>query len=378
MILFVAAFLLALMLRPNVVGLTYVGASPLSNKWDGTSALVNILSQNFSMKTMVVLNWMHVTFPKSKGMIFLVSPTKALSKQEIQGISELVREGYVLVVADEGVYSNAVLKALNVPIRVEGKELLVNGSPSFTVTIDMGGKNVSVEYAYASPLKVWGKAKVIATAGHAPVAAIYEGAVTVYVFGDGTIFTNAALTPPSSLNPYVRLLMLLKASVRGASVAIIDAEPYVLKPESISELLSSGQPAPKIVAAIINPYRYYYALLTSYEEAPLVTTFVIGVATFVLLAYVINAALRTLRNFGEISVPGLTRKLKLSETGSAWFSLMKKACLEGVVTHTSLRGVCENVIDGEENKARKLMIEALSDKQAREEVLRIILLFSSG
>lgn len=376
--LFIIAFLLALMLEPNTAGLSYVGASPLNSEWDGTSALVNILSRNLSMRTAVVLDWGHVTLPKGKGIVFLISPTKPLNEQEVKGISELVREGYVLIVADEGVYSNAVLEALNIPIRIEGQELIINGSPSFTVSISVGGENVSVEYAYASPLKVWGDAKVLAIAGHTPVAAVYRGPITVYVFGDGTIFTNAALTPPSPLNPYVKLLTLLEVSVRGATVAVIDAEPYVLKPESLSELLSSGQPAPKIVAALINPYRYYYVLLTSYNEAPSVTTFVMSITASVLLAYVINATLRTLRNFGEVRVPGLAREPRLGKPDSAWVDLMRRACLEGMVTHAVLKGVCADIMKGRESNARKLLAEALSNKQAREEVLRVLLLLSSG
>ncbi len=378
LLLLVAAFLLALMLEPNTAGLTYVGASPLNSRWDGTSALVNILTSNLSMRTVIVLDWEHAVLPRGKGMVFLISPTKPLSRQEVERICKLVREGYVLVVADEGVYSNAVLEALEVPIRVEGKVLLVNGSPTFVAPVKIHGESVSVEFAYASPLKVWGDAKVIAAAGGAPVAAVYRGAVTAYVFGDGTIFTNAALTPPSDLNPYVRLLTLLKADVGNVSVSIIDAKPYVLRPESLPELLSSGQPAPKVVAAIINPYRYYYVLMSSYREAPLATAFVVGVIALVLVAYVINTALHTLKSYGEVRIPESAREFRLGGPGPTWITVIRQACIKDMVTHADLKKVCEALAKGRESAAHKLMVEALSDKRVREEVLRVILLLSSG
>ncbi len=374
----IAAFLLALMLEPNTTGLTYVGASPLNSRWDGTSALANILTSNLSMRTVIVLDWEHVVLPRGKGMVFLISPTKPLSRQEVERICKLVREGYVLVVADEGVYSNAVLEALEVPIRVEGKVLLVNESPTFVVPVKIHGESVSVGFAYASPLKVWGDAKVIAVAGGAPVAAVYRGAVTAYVFGDGTIFTNAALTPPSNLNPYVRLLTLLKADAGNVSVSIIDAKPYVLRPESLPELLSSGQPAPKVVAAIINPYRYYYIFMSSYREAPLATIFVMGVVTLALVAYVINVALHTLKSYGEVRIPEPAREFRLGGPSPAWITVIRQACVKNMVTHADLNKVCEVLAKGRESVARKLMVEALSDKRVREEVLRIILLLSSG
>jgi len=375
---FVLVFLLALMLEPNTAGLTYVGASPLNSGWEGTAALVNVLARNLSLRTVIVLDWGHLNLPKGKGMVFLVSPTRALSKQEVEGISNLVKGGYVLIVADEGVYSNAVLKALNVPVRVEGKELLVNGSPLFPATINMCGERVRVELAYASPLKVWGNAKVIATAGREPVAALYRsGKVTVYVLGDGTVFTNAALTPPSGLNPYVRLLTLLKACTGEVSVAVIDARPYALRTESLPELLESGQPVSKVVAAIINPYRYYYMFLSSYREAPLVTLFLVSVAALTLVAYTINSALRTLKSFEELRLPRFARGVKSSKPGPTWVNVVKQACRKDVFTHPDLRNVCEALAKGREGAAYELMTKALSSERAREEVLRVILLFSS-
>ena len=372
MLLFVAAFLLALMLEPNTAGLTYVGASPLNSGWDGTSALVNILTSNLSLKTVIILSWEHVTLPEGKGIMFLISPTKPLSRQEVEGICRLVRKGYVLVVADEGVYSNAVLEALGVPIRIKGKVLLVNGSPTFVAPVKMRGENVSVEFAYASPLKVWGNAKAIAVAGGSPVAAVYEGAITAYVFGDGTIFTNAALTPPSNLNPYVRLLTLLVADAGDVSVAIIDAEPYVLRPESLPELLGEGQPPSKVVAAMINPYKYYYMLTSSYREAPLATVLLVSVAALALIAYVANAALRTLKNYGEVRILGPTHWSKLGRPSHAWVTVMRQACIRGMATHADLKKVCEALTKGREAVARELMVKALSDEHVREEVLRII------
>ncbi len=374
----VAALLLALTLEPNDTGLTYVGASPLNSEWDGTSALVSVLANNLSMRVVVVLSWEDLTLPRGAGAVFLISPTKPLSSEEVKGICRLVREGYVLVVADEGRYSNDVLKALNVPIRIEGNVLLVNRSPTFVTSVNLRKANVSVEFAYASPLRVWGGAKTIAAVGNTSVAAVYKGSVTAYVFGDGTIFTNAALTPPSSLNPYVRLLTLLKADMGNVSVAVIDAKPYVLRPESLSELLSSGQPVPKIVAAIINPYRYYYILISSYHEAPMTTIFVVGAAAIALVVYTINAALRTLKNYGEIRVPKQVRTLKPGEVNAAWVNLLRQACLKGMITHPSLKGVCEAIAEGKGTSARKLMVEALSDKGVREELLRVISLLSGA
>ncbi len=330
------------------------------------------------MKTVVILSWGHVTLPEGKGIVFLISPTKPLSRQEVEGICRLVRNGYVLVVADEGVYSNAVLEALGVPIRIKGKVLLVNGSPTFIAPVKMHGEDVSVEFAYASPLKVWGNARVIAVVGGLPVAAVYRGAITTYVFGDGTIFTNAALTPPSNLNPYVRLLTLLKADAGDVSVAIIDAEPYVLRPESLPELLSEGQPVSKIVAAVINPYRYYYMLVSSYREAPLVTVLLVGVAALALVAYVVNTALRTLKSYGEVRIPELTHRLKLGRPSPTWINVMRQACIKGVVMHADLKNVCEALTKGREAVAHELMVKALSDRHVREEVLRIIQLTSGG
>ncbi len=367
----IASVILASFLVANYVGFTYSGASPLNTEWDGTSNLVKYLMVK-GFKVHVVTDWSLINLgalrKASCGIVFLISPIKPLSPQEVKGISELVSSGYYLVIADEGVYSNELLKELRVPIRVLGNVITVSNSPDVPADIRVGGTYVRVILSYASNLKVWGSAEVLGRVNGRAVAAEYVGRdLKVLVIGDGTVFINYALITFKQSNPYIRLLnaILLNACGGVKGEAVVDAEPYRFRPEGIGVLLSLNYPLTYITASLINPYRYYYALISSARYAGKLIAFIAAVlaitSTLAISRYLLRGLPKALTEvFRRVRGIGVMDE-------SAGRDLLRAACREGLLKEFS--NVCGKV---DSKELDGILKELSSNPRFREVIIKAL------
>ncbi len=378
-ILAVMLALIAAALTPNYVGFTYVGASPLNPGWDGTTHLVKLLKQYFS-GVRIVTRWAGAELPKpargSCNVIFLVSPTKPLSGVEARAIASAVRKGYSLVIADEGVYSNAVLAELNAPIRIAGDVITVNGSPSITIAFRVGGTPVLLRLFYASHLRVWDGAKVLAYAGGGAVAAEFTvGGARVVVVGDGTPLINDALISARTLNPYVRFVRALILAACGRHrprYAVVDGAPYALKPASLTSLLREGYPIPYIAASLLNPYRYYFGVRSlaggvPKQLKPLLVTAVVA-ASLAAASLLIG---KLMAGMPKAVLPARRRAIWPKGLTHVGVKVMRKACRD--VEFAAIAGeLCEAIGRVKPDKLDVILRKYLSDPRVREALLRAV------
>lgn len=337
-----AAFLLAATLEVGGPGIGQAGASPLNPGYDGTSLLAAYLASRGS-DVKIITSWRNLPPQLSDyGMIFIISPEGPYSADELEVIKDLHSRGYTIVVADEGTYSNAVLEALNVPIRVKGSILSMHNSPLVTAEFNLSWFSGRLTLAYASAIEVGEGAAPFAYVNGFVVSAQYDGAEgTVYVFGDGSIFTNAALNPLSPLNPYVSMLDVLvrKSCEETQCSVVIDASKYRLRPLGVEEMVAAGYSPAKVLAGLINPARYGLALSEGLL-GPNPAGVALAIATSLFLIYLILK--RMVPRVGGIS--GIRRPRLRGygrvEDNEAW-KVITLACSDNYLRNR-LMDVCES------------------------------------
>ncbi len=253
-------FLIALSLEPLLIGVKYSGASPDNMDYDGTSNLVRFLRM-WGYNAYVVKSWDFLTRPDIGGacnVLMIISPEKPYHSYELSMIEELVLKGTHVIVADEGTYSNAVLSVLKSHVRISNTRVYVGSEEVFETIVEVDKVKHSVYFAYASALNVTGgKVKVLSEVNGFKVVVEEDlSRSKLLVIGDGSIFTNAALTIPSSINPYVRFLNSILKHLCGDKLptVLIDGSKYSLKPESLPRLITFGNIS-YLTAALINPLR---------------------------------------------------------------------------------------------------------------------------
>ncbi|MGC8975860.1 MAG: DUF4350 domain-containing protein [Thermoprotei archaeon] len=253
------AFLLALLAEPFPVGVVLSGASPRNTGYEGTSRLRDLLvSLGYDVR--LVDSWvLALLYPSlsSCRIVLIVSPEEPFTPEEAGVIAWLVRSSSGIVIADEGPYSNAVLEALGSDVRISGEYLSFGGSQVFHGVVNVSGVETLIYFAYASSVR-----------SRDGVVVAYRGGVVLgvktsvfgkpaYVFGDGSIMTNAALSPSSPGNPYVRLVKEVFSSICSGGVVYVDSSKYGFRPLTTPELASSN--FTYFVAATSNPFRYFLA-----------------------------------------------------------------------------------------------------------------------
>ena len=248
-------FIISFLFTKSSIGFGFKGASPLNPSYDGTTLLVaHLIKRNLSVKVVLSDKFSLI---EGEGLIILISPEEPLSSKDVSFIKAAFRRGYSLLIADESAYSNTLLNSLKVPIRIASKRTMML-EPFPKAIINVKGMQLKLELAYASFLKVWDKAVTLGWSDKKPVFAVYKaGNRSVYVLSDGSVFTNAAFTPLSPLNPYVRLLdYIVNMTYNIGSSILIYSVPYDKRPLSMAEMFSLGYGNAEIMAGLLNPYRY--------------------------------------------------------------------------------------------------------------------------
>ncbi len=233
------------------------GASPLNTGLEGTSDLVEALSER-GFRAVIVSSWSSDLKRLEPCLIVVVSPESPYSDRELRTIRELAASGVNVLVADDGVYSNAVLESLGVPARVSSRAVLAGSEPVFSAATRVGGVELKVVYAYPSAVDAWGEVEVMARAESDVLAVAYDaGAYRVVVVGDGTVFTNALIRPRNALNHNFMFSLLVVESLcpAGAGAVLVEGSKYPSKPPPLAgaeaPLAAYLIPAGKILGVLL-------------------------------------------------------------------------------------------------------------------------------
>ncbi len=233
------------------------GASPLNAGPDGTSELVEALSEQ-GYAVVVVDSWTDELRHLDPCLLVVVSPELPYSDRELEVIRRLAESGVNVLVADEGAHSNRILEHLGVPARISGRAVLAKGEQVFQATIRVGGVELDVVYAYPSAVDARGDVEVVARAGSDVLAVAYDaGSHRVLVVGDGTILTNALLRPRNALNRnFVFALHAVRSMCpAGAGAVLVEGSKYPLRPPQFSgaetPLAAYLDPASRVLGVLL-------------------------------------------------------------------------------------------------------------------------------
>ena len=251
-------------LRPELV--SYGGASPLNSEWDGTSDLVEFI-QSLGYNVVIVENWFHYLLQhllqqpsEGCGIALLISPERPLPPIDILAIMILTRFWhYNIIVADEGPFSSSILRALDLDIGIDSKNMVRQTRLAISV---VDGKSLRIVLSYFSPLVLGPRSRKLCRA----IALFSDRIVgvmcrvdksTVVVLGDGTLFINAVIRVTPKHNPNRQLVtLLLRELCPDNGTVAINAVGYPLRYVSIEELKSMGLQGEDLLRSVLSPYRY--------------------------------------------------------------------------------------------------------------------------
>lgn len=308
----VVVFVIALLAEPFPAGVVLSGASPRNTGYDGTSNLRKLL-EGLGYDVRLVDSWVLAPLYQSLSscrIVLIVSPEGPYTREEASIIAWLVMSGSGLVIADEGTYSNAVLEALGSDVRISGDYVSFEGSHVFHGLVNVSGVDTLIYFAYASRIKS-GEGVVVAYRSDVVLGVKTSvGGRPVYVFGDGSIMSNAALSSLSLENPYVRLVKEVFTSICSGGVIYLDSSKYGLRPLTTSELMSVG--FTYYLASVSNPFRYVLAFS---ESAGMISLSIISLILLLVFSLSILSFLLPRKSsqimFWEV-IPGFRRRGYLS------------------------------------------------------------------
>ncbi len=281
---FIAILLAAFIIEPVPVGVAVSGASPLNTGHDGTSLMHDLL-EDLGYDVELVQAWSLARLilrRRSCEVLLIISPEKPYTSEEIDVITGMVRGGAHLIIADEGLYSNALLEALESRVRIAGSHVSFSNSYIFPARVSLDNFTSVLYFAYASPVVHDDSGEVVASRGGVTlgVRTGVQGS-KIYVFGDGSIFTNAALASKSRVNPYVQLVNNVFSNTCLNGTIYMESSKYGLRPLTQSEILDSGKLS-YVIAAFSNPFRYVLLLSQGLSPAGL------ALLTFTLLTVLVR------------------------------------------------------------------------------------------
>jgi len=291
--LIIALFLLILysfLLSKNLLGIGHSGASPINPSFKGTGLMVSYLKgEGYRVR---IVYQADISELGMGGVLIIVSPERNFTPNELSFAREAYSRNYSLIIADEGPYSNTLLNYLRIPIEITTTPyFLRNSYPK--ARVEISGKEFVLDLAYASGLKVSGNARPIGWCDNEVVAATYKASneVKVIVLGDGSVFTNAALTPPNPFNPYVQFLnSIIKAADEGRpKELLILASPYPERPMSVEEMITAGYSPIQVWAALINPFRAGLSIIQVLSRPSPLSALIYGILLSITLLIVRSA-----------------------------------------------------------------------------------------
>lgn len=357
----------SLILSKDLLGVSSSGASPLNPSFEGTGIMASYLKKlGYIVKA---VNYPETSELGSGGVLMIISPERNFTLKELNFIRDAYLRNYSLIIADEGPYSNTLLSYLNIPIRiVQSPYFLRNHFPNARIKLEE--KEYVIGLAYASVLKASKGAEPAGWSGNEVIMAIYKvnNEVKVIVLGDGSVFTNAALTPLNYLNPYVRFLnSLIKYADEGKPKEIlILASPYPKRPMSIEEMITASYSPVQVWAALINPFRVGVSVIQFFDKPSPSSALIYSILLLTALL-----AIRSSLKLPIFSVPPMSALRKYWDERH----LVRSLCAEG-----------RNLLSNEEClrlsrlKRDKEIMEELNNYIIRrpELILRIIEFFSSS
>jgi hypothetical protein len=142
--------------------------STLNMQWNGTSALVekgfHVIGADFTTT---------LSSARGAGVLLIIGPSRQFNRIEASFLADFIKEGGLLVVADNFGSSNGLLDLLGLPVRFDG-ELLAEGlfyrkQPAFPVISNFSGSEFSaglnelvLDYATVLDISAAGNVKVLA------------------------------------------------------------------------------------------------------------------------------------------------------------------------------------------------------------------------
>ncbi|MEM0026954.1 MAG: DUF4350 domain-containing protein [Ignisphaera sp.] len=249
----------------NIPGVTFSGASPLNIYWDGTSEFVKFLAERGTV--FLVDNWSNAEHNKFSGCttIFIISPEKMFSQEELYSISHLVlRTRAKVVILDEGPYGNQILETLGLPVRIDAFKYIMSLNHTGIVYgyVNVNGRLFYIAFAYVSPVIILDNSSChpIAYVNNYIVGAeCQRNEIEAVIFGDGSIAINAVFNS-SSQNIYGAMFNVVIDYIcknTSQKIFVVDASKYNLRLLSLKELVDLYG-IEKAIAVYINPVRYLH------------------------------------------------------------------------------------------------------------------------
>jgi len=289
------AFIALLETLPTLPGLA-TGASPLNSDWNGTSIYASEL-EKLGYYVVPVTSWSRVSLQNyTKALVIIVSPEQQYTQKDLDSIVYIINEAehVSFIIADEGPYSNDVLKILGNRVSIDYERTISspNNNPYPLVGLETPkGEIYQLFLDYASPI-VPVNPLGINVKGYisGEYVAIYyrlSDKVEVYVVGDSSIFINRnmILNPQLKYLDYALALAKDLASNPKETIVLFESSKYPIKPLTPQELLYSG-------AAAFNIENILYAIAIYLHPImwfPNLASKMLSIENIVLQKYILSA-----------------------------------------------------------------------------------------
>ncbi len=309
---------IALLEYPPRTPVVTSGASPANTGWDGTSSLMSMLKSR-GYRVYAVTDWCSVADSlsslNSPVIAVFISPEEPYSSGEVRCVSKVLswsmqRYGSAsLLVADEGPYTDPILKALNVSVFIHYGVTLksVKGDPYPLALLKVPGGPGAGTYKlyldYAARLSVSDGAVVAGRTlkGDAIAAYVVRGGFKAYVISDGSIFINEVLGLSSAQYNYSGFANALFAWLGspGKYVVLMESGKYTPPVNGLPNLItraleSLGAGSLSAIVTLLHPMVWFPLLHTLILMADNELRAVLALSVFARLASLAIGTLATI------------------------------------------------------------------------------------
>jgi len=309
---------IALLEYPPRTPVVTSGASPANTGWDGTSSLMSMLKSR-GYRVYAVTDWCSVADSlgslNSPVIAVFISPEEPYSSGEVRCVSKVLswsmsKYGSAsLLVADEGPYTDPILKALNVSVFIYYGVTLksVKGDPYPLALLKVPGGPGAGTYRlyldYAAKLSVSDGAVVAGRTLRGDLVAAYEvrGGFKAYVISDGSIFINEVLGLSSAQYNYSGFASALFAWLGSPDryVVLMESGKYTPPVDELPNLItraleSVGAGSLSAIVTLLHPMIWFPLLHTLILMADNELRALLATSMFVRLASLALGTLATI------------------------------------------------------------------------------------
>lgn len=263
-------------------GHTFSGASPYNYAWDGTSNFIKYLANEHG-EIVLITKWIDSEFVAHKycnyscKILIIVSPEKEYRYDEINIIKKLFTEyGFNIVILDEGPYTNAILQSLGFSISIHAFNYIKIRKSVYEYSSDIVPGYIElvnrydIIFSYVSPVFNQDELRCnsIAYANNVSVGVLCDN--KVFVLGDGSIVTNAAIPSINKPSAYTLFIdsvvtILCKGNI-SKIVFFVESSKYRVRPLTLIEMIQQNYGGLKAFAHMLNPFRYMYVYETEFRN----------------------------------------------------------------------------------------------------------------